>query len=390
MPGPELHLDDLEIDQLRLRISEKWNTYPDDVLPAWVAEMDFPLANPIREILSTALELNDVGYPIGLRATGLPEVFSQRMSERFGWETDPNRADVITDIVQGIYVATEVLSEPGDGIIVQTPIYPPFLNAVKDTKRRLVENRLINGSNGWEIDFDSLRQSIDTNTRVLLLCNPHNPTGRVFRRDELEQLAQIACEHDLVVVSDEVHADLTFDGRPHIPIASLGKEIESRTITLVSATKAYNIPGLRCAVAHFGSEHLQQRYHSIPRHIRGGVGLLGIYATMAAWQHSQSWMDEVRAYLEENRNIVADFVATRLPNVGYHPNEATYLAWLDCTAVGLDTSPSAHILATQKLAMNDGRTFGKGFENYTRLNFATSKRILGDILERIEKATQTP
>ena len=390
VPHSELHLDDLDLKTLRSRVSEKWNTYPEDVLPAWVAEMDFPLASPIREILENSLDREDLGYPIGLRATGLPEVFAERMRERFSWETEPRMADVITDVVQGIYVSIEVLSEPGDGIIVQTPIYPPFLNAVKDTGRRLVENRLLQTDEGWRIDFDALRASIDGNTRKLLLCNPHNPTARVFNREELEQLGEVACEHNLVIVSDEVHADLVYDGRKHIPIASLAPEIAERTLTITSATKAFNIPGLRCAVAHFGSQHLRERYHSIPRHIRGGVGLLGIYATMAAWQQSQSWLDEVHAYLQSNRDIVASFVEDRLPNVVHHPCEATYLAWLDCSAANLSDTPSAHLLKTQRLALNEGRTFGKGYDNFTRLNFATSKRILAEILERLEKATQIP
>jgi cystathionine beta-lyase len=384
----ELHLDDIEIEDLRKRISEKWNTYPDDVLPAWVAEMDFPLARPIRKILSTALDGDDLGYPIGLRATGLPDVFSERMENRYGWKTDSHMADVITDVVQGLYVSIEVLTEPGDGIIVQTPIYPPFLNAVKDTKRRLVENRLLNTDEGWRIDFDAMRASIDDRTRMILLCNPHNPTARVFTEAELTELGAIACEHDLVIVSDEVHADLTFDGRKHIPIATLSPEIAERTLTITSATKAFNIPGLRCAIAHFGSKRLQQAYHSIPRHIRGGVGLLGIYATQAAWQQSQPWLDEVRAYLETNRNTVANFVAERLPNIKHHKCEATYLAWLDCTEANLPGSPASHILETQRLALNEGRTFGADFNQFTRLNFATSKRILAEALERIEKATQ--
>jgi cystathionine beta-lyase len=385
----DLNLDDLDIETLKSQVSEKWNTYPADVLPAWVAQMDFPLAEPIRAILKDALERNDVGYPIGLSATGLPEVFAERMADRFGWQADAGFAEVITDVVQGIYVAIEVLSEPGDGVIVQTPIYPPFLNAVKDTKRRLVENRLVDGPNGWEIDFSGLRAGIDARTKILLLCNPHNPTGRVFRREELEQLAEIVCDHDLVVVADEVHADLVFDGRSHIPIASLNDDIAARTITLTSATKAFNIPGLRCAIAHFGSERLRKRYRSIPRHVRGGIGLLGIYATMAAWQESQDWLDTVRDYLQANRDFVAEFVGARLPNIVHHPCEATYLAWLDCSAVDLPSSPSRTILKEQRLALNEGRTFGAGYEKFTRLNFATSRQILAEILERIEKATQS-
>lgn len=381
--------DHLDRDLLKARRSEKWNTYPSDVLPAWVAEMDFPLATPIRRVLVESLERDDLGYPIGLRETGLPEVFAERMQQRFGWRVESRMADVITDVVQGIYVAIEVLSEPGDGVIVQTPIYPPFLNAVGQTKRRLVENRLVQGENGWEVDFDALRASIDPGTRMLLLCNPQNPTGRVFRRDELERFAEIAIEHDLVVVSDEVHGDLTFDGRPHIPIASLSAEIAERTITLTSATKAFNIPGTRCAIAHFGSPRLRSAYHGIPRHIRGGVGLLGVYCTLAAWQESSDWLDQVRSYLQGNRDVVADFVKQRLPGVVHHPCEATYLAWLDCSAVLLDATPARHLLDTQRLALNEGRTFGEGYDAFTRVNFATSRSLLGEILERIEKGFQS-
>ncbi len=388
MAPSRYNLDDLDIELLKQRISEKWNTYPADILPAWVAEMDFPLAAPIRRVLENALERDDLGYPINPRETGLCEVFAERMGERFGWSVDPQMADIVTDVVQGLYVSIDRFSEPGDGVIVQTPIYPPFLNAVKETGRRLVEDRLVQGSDGWEIDFDALRSSIDERTKILALCNPHNPTGRVFRRDELEGLAQIAIEHDLVVVADEVHGDLTFDGRPHIPIATLSPEIAERTITLTSATKAFNIPGTRCALAHFGSERLQSGYRSIPRHIRGGIGLLGIYATIAAWRESSDWLDEVRSYLQGNRDVVADFVKQRLPGVEHHACEATYLAWLDCRGTGLEGSPARHILETQRLALNEGRTFGEGFDGFTRVNFATSRSLLGEILERIEKAFQ--
>jgi cystathionine beta-lyase len=387
--SPRYDFDNLDIDLLKARVSEKWNTFPADVLPAWVAEMDFPLAAPIRRVLENALERDDLGYPISPRNTGLPEVFAERMQERFDWTVDPRMTDVITDVVQGMYVAIDRYSEPGDGVIVQTPIYPPFLSAVAETKRRLIDNRLVSGSDGFEIDFDALRASIDERTKLFMLCNPHNPTGRVLRRDELEALANIAIEHDLVVVSDEIHGDLVFDGRRHIPIASLSPEIAKRTLTLTSATKAFNIPGTRCAMAHFGSPELRSGYRSIPRHIRGGIGLLGIYATMAAWRDSSDWLAQVRDYLQGNRDIVADFVEQRLPGVTHHACEATYLAWLDCSGVELTGSPASHILETQHLALNEGRAFGEGYDACTRVNFATSRRLLGEVLERIEKAFQT-
>src|SRR5690554_6162194 len=213
-------LDGLELARLRRRRSEKWGTYAPDVLPAWVAEMDYPLAEPIRRVLEDALAYDDLGYPVNPRPQDLPTVFAARMAERFGWRIDPQRVDVLTDVVQGIYVAIDRFSAPGEGVVVQTPVYPPFLHAVRDLGRRMVENPLVRGAGRDELDLDGLRAALDPATRILLLCNPQNPTGRVFERRELEALAEIALRHDLVVVSDEIHADLGHQGLQH-PVAAL-------------------------------------------------------------------------------------------------------------------------------------------------------------------------
>jgi cystathionine beta-lyase len=388
MSQPRSWLDDLDLEVLKSRISEKWNTYPPEILPAWVAEMDFPLAEPIHRVLREAVERHDVGYPIAPRDTGLLEVFSERMAARFAWQVDPQRCEIITDVVQGLYVCLETLSDPGDGAVVQTPIYPPFLQAVPETGRRLVENRLVQRSTGFEIDFDALRRDVDSSTRLLLLCNPHNPTGRVFHRDELEALAELVLERDLIVVTDEIHGDLVFSGGEHIPFATLAPEIAARTVTLTSATKAFNIPGLRCAVAHFGSQALQERYNALPRHIGGGIGLLGLYATIAAWRESQPWLDEVRCYLEANRDFTAGFLAERLPEIVFHPPQATYLGWLDCSALELKPTPGTLFLRRGKVALSDGHYFGASFEQFARINFATSRSILGEVLERVESAVR--
>ncbi|MCZ6715023.1 MAG: aminotransferase class I/II-fold pyridoxal phosphate-dependent enzyme, partial [Deltaproteobacteria bacterium] len=222
-----MNLGDLDIACLRARRGEKWGTYPDDVLPLWVADMDFPVAEPIQAVLRHALENGDVGYPINPTPGGLPAVFAERMQERFGWELDPNRVEVLTDVVQGLYIALQVYSKPGDGAIVQTPIYPPFLEAVHDMGRRVLTHELVAGDSGYEIDFDALRASIDHGTRLLLLSNPQNPTGRAYTRAELEQLAEIALENHLTVVSDEIHGDLVYPGHTHIPFATLGPEVEA-------------------------------------------------------------------------------------------------------------------------------------------------------------------
>jgi len=380
-------LDELDIRFLENRRSEKWHTYPRDILPAWVAEMDFSVAAPIQDELRRFTEQADIGYPIGLPDTGLADVFAERMQERFDWKPDPARVEILSEVVQGMYLALEAFSEPNQGVVVQTPIYPPFLHCVRETGRRLVNNPLVSNGNRLEIDFEDLRSGIDHETRVFLFCNPHNPSGRVFDRNELERLGEIVLKHDLILVSDEIHGDLLFDGRQHIPFASLAPEIAERTVTLTSPSKAFNIPGLRCAIAHFGSESLHRRFNSvIPRHIRGGIGLLGIYSSIAAWRFAQPWLDEVLPYLEANRDYVRQALADRIPEIRFYSPEATYLGWMDCSALDLSRSPAAHFLAEGRVALFPGRAFGRDWDHCARLNFATSRPILTEVIERMAKA----
>ena len=380
-------LDALDLRQLQQRRSEKWHTYPRDVLPAFVAEMDFPVAAPIEQELRRFTLSSDVGYPMGLRQCGLAEAFCERMADRFDWSIEPARVEILSEVVQGLFLAITAYSEPGDGAIVQTPIYPPFLHAVREQGRRLVENRLVPDGRELAFDLDALARTIDPGTRLLLLCNPHNPSGHVASRAELERLAALAIANDLVVVTDEIHADLVFDADRHIPFASLSPEIARRTITLSSASKAFNIPGLRCAVAHFGSESLQQRFNTVVhKKFRGGLGLFGLAASVAAWRFGQPWLDEVVPYLQANRDFAERWLAERIPAIRFYRPRATYLAWLDCAELELATTPGAHFLQHGRVALSDGRQFGSGYESCARLNFATSRPILQEILERMASA----
>jgi cystathionine beta-lyase len=392
--NPPARLDDLDLATLKTRLSEKWNTYPSDIHAAWVAEMDFPLAEPIRRVLERAVDRSDIGYPIAPTDTGLREAFCDRMKQLYGWEPEPAQVEILTDVVQALYLGVLAYSEPGDGAVVQTSIYPPFFDAVRETGRRLVEHRLIApragremNREGYQLDLGPLQADVDERTRLLLFCNPHNPTGRVFRRDELEALAQLAQEQDWIVLSDEIHQDLVYPGFEHIPFATVSEDAAARTITITSATKGFNIPGLRTCVAHFGSAELQERFNTIvPRHVRGGIGLLGLYCTVAAWRHSDPWLAEVRTYLEGNRDFVVDFVTRELPEIRIQPAESTYFAWLDCRDLDLQPSPARFFYRHAKVALSDGGNFGPGWEGFARLNFATSRALLGEILEKLAKA----
>jgi cystathionine beta-lyase len=384
--NPPLDLDAVRpADRVPSR-GEKWTLYPEDVLPLWVADMDFPIADPIRRMLRFAVERSDIGYPIHPAPTDMGEITAARMRERFGWTIDPARVEVLCDVVQGLAVSLLQFAASGEGAVVQTPIYPPFRGNVRSTGRRMVENPLAYDASGFRVDLDHLRKVIDPGTRVILLCNPHNPTGRVFRRDELEGIAELALRHDLVVVSDEIHADLVYPGAQHIPFGSLSPEVAERTVTLTGASKAFNVAGLRCGLAIFGSEARHQRFNGLPRHARGGISMLGFEAIRMAWLHAQPWLDQVLPYLQQNRDHLARFVAQELPGVRFHVPEGTYLAWLDFRALQLEPSPFEFFLRRAKVALSDGPNFGKPGEGFVRLNFATSRPILGEALERMAKA----
>ncbi len=388
-PCPEIRasFDALSAEELFTSSRIKWRLFGEGVLPAWVADMDFPVAPEITRTLRELVERNDFGYHAVPLSPQLREALVSRMDNVYGWKVEPLRIVPLVNVVQGLDLGVLLHSEPGEGVIIQTPIYPPFLEAVAGSGRRLVENALVRGDTRFEIDFDRLQRDVTPDTRVFMLCNPHNPTGRVFERDELMRIAEFAEEHDLVVVSDEIHADLRYPGHPHIPFATLGPEVAARTITLVSATKAFNLAGLPCAFAICGSDRTQKPFSELPPHVLGHCGILDDAATYTAWTEGETWLATVLDYLLENRRVVGEFVAKHLPDVVYHPPEATYLAWLDCRALDLG-DPTRFFRKQAKVALTNGRDYGSPGEGFTRLNFATSKAILQEILERMAKAVE--
>jgi cystathionine beta-lyase len=382
---------ELSLETLRSRRGNKWNKYPPDILPAWVADMDFRIAEPIqRAVEKLIVEEGDYGYGYRFGENGLPAAFVHRMKERYGWETDPELVLNVTGTVQGLFVSVMGLSQPGDGVLIQTPIYPPFLATVEKTGRRLIENPLIDTGERFEMDIEGMRKAADEGARIILFCNPHNPTGRVFTREELQAVGDLAVERDLIIVSDEVHADLIYSGHKHIPIATLSPEIAARTVTLTAASKGFNIAALRCSMVYFGSQELRERFSSVlPDNLIGSTSVVGIDATVAAWYHGQPWLDEVLKTLEGNRDYVADFVKEHMPGVEYRPSEGTYLAWLNCSGLGLqDQSPYEFFLNEAKVGLNPGGDFGPLGAQCVRLNFATSREVLEQVLGRMADAIE--
>jgi cystathionine beta-lyase len=378
----------LSADELRARSGRKWHEYDPDVLPAWVAEMDFEVPEPIRHALRQMTEEASYGYEENSLYPALADAFASYMLQQFGWQVDSERVLPVADLVQALFTSVAAFTEPGQGVVLQTPIYPPFRNAVRETGRRIVENPLLDNGERFVVDPDSLKTVLNESAPLLLLCNPHNPTGRVLKRTELEAIAKLVVERQLVVVADEVHADLVYSEHRHIPFASLGPDVAARTVTITSATKAYNIPGLRCGVMHFGSADLREQFRRVaPDRMLGVVNRFGIEATLVAWRDCGGWLFEVLGVLEENRTFLTEYVARKLPGVRWYPPEATYLAWLDYRDVlPKEVTPQPYLLEHARVALSDGSDFGPGGEGRARLNFGTSLEILDAILTRLARA----
>jgi cystathionine beta-lyase len=377
------------VDALRAGRSAKWRHFPPDVLPAWIADMDFEAPPPVQQAIQRLVDGRDYGYTTREGAEGLAAAFAERMQRRFGWAPDPALVQPVSELVQALYAGALAFSAPGDGCVVQTPIYPPFLRVVAETGRRLIDAPLADDGSRFVVDLEATARALDDGTRILLLCNPHNPTGRAFTRAELQGLARLAVERDLIVLSDEIHADLVYPGGQHIPFASLGPEVAARTVTLISATKSFNIPALRCAVMHFGTPELRQRFRrNVPEQLLGQVGVAGIDATVAAWRHGQPWLDATMALLAANRERVQRAVDADLPGVRHYAPEATYLAWLDCRSLDLPDPPQQFFLERARVGLIPGAACGPAGEGYVRLNFATSPAILEQVLGRMAAAVR--
>lgn len=368
--------------------STKWMKYPPDIVPAWIADMDLGIAPAIAEELTKHIQNGDLGYPCADIESKFLNAFADRYLEHFNTPLDPTLALTCTDVVQSIYTAILTLTQPGEGIIVQTPIYPPFLQSVKDTGRTLCENPLIRQNETWKINLDELGLlARDPNTTMLLLCSPHNPTGRVFTQEELVQIADVCGRNNVVVISDEIHSDIVYDPNFHIPFASISPHLASNVITMTSATKSFNIAGLRCSVVHFGSLELKSRYEKVNPHVRGSVSTLSMLAATSAWTKGDGWLTSTLATLRANRDTITKFVERESHSgLKFIPPQGTYLAWLDFRETKASQDTHGFLLQHARVGLSPGSDFGTPGTGWARLNFATKPEILDDILNRISMA----
>jgi cystathionine beta-lyase len=389
MTSPTISFE-LSHSALQARRNAKWNQYGADVIPAWVADMDFAVAAPIQAAIERIVRERDYGYPLrngGKADRWVADAFATRMKSRFGWECSSDLVVPMADLVQGTCAPILAFSDPGDGVVLQVPNYPPFRDTINSTERKLLTLAMRDNGTRHVFDMAELKKLVDKRTRIFVLCNPQNPTGRVFTREELLALGEFAIAHDLIVISDEIHSDLVYPSHQHIPFASLGPDIAARTVTLNSATKSFNIPGLRCALIAFGTEALRDRFHKrIPLRLTGQGNVMGIDATVAAWTECEPWLDTVMAHLLKARNRLVDVLAAEAPAIHLHAPEATYLAWLDCRRLNLSTSAFEFFLKNARIGFSAGEAFDPDCTQFVRFNFATSMPILDQMLDRIVTA----
>ncbi len=375
--------EDLDLDRLRRRRSEKWQLYPPEVLPAFVAEMDYDLAEPVLAALRTAIELSDCGYAT---PTGLGETFARFAAARHGWTVDPDRVHLVPDVMAGVGALLQLATEPGDGVVINTPVYPPFFEHIPGAHRRVVEVPLAWVDGRWELDFAGLEAAFAAGARGYLLCNPHNPTGRVFSAADLGRIASLAEQYGVFVLSDEIHASLTLPGAHHTPFVSLGGVAAEQGVTLASASKAFNIAGLKGAVAVAGSASGQRLLNRLPSSCQFGAGLFGVLASLAAWSAGDEWLDALVAQLDHARTEFGRLLRQRLPEAGYVPPEASYLAWVDCSRLSLGPEPAKAFLDRGRVALGRGLNFGPPGDGFVRVTIGTSSALLADIVDRMAVA----
>ena len=366
--------------------SQKWQKYAGrDILPLWVADMDFKSPPAIIAALQARVAQGIFGYARPLPST--VDAFVAALEQRYGWRIDPSWLVWLPGLVVGLNITTQAFAAAGDEVLTLTPVYPPFMSAPQNSGRvsRQVPFRLDTAARRWEIDWPALERAVTPRTKIFILCNPHNPLARVWRREELERLGEFCLRHRLVLCSDEIHCDLILDHLPHVPTAILGGELARRTITLMAPSKTYNVPGLGTSIAIIPDAALRDQFVRAAAGVVAEVTPLGYVACEAAYRDSEPWRQELLKTLRGNRDFLLDFIARELPGVTVEaPIEATYLAWLNVSALKL-AEPIAHF-EQHGVGLSDGSYFGEPRGSHVRLNFGCPRATLTEALTRMKRA----
>ncbi|MCP2637045.1 aminotransferase class I/II-fold pyridoxal phosphate-dependent enzyme [Microbacterium sp. HD4P20] len=380
-------LQALPLDQLRQRSSTKWRTYGDDVLPLFVAETDFAPAPAITAALGRAVALGDTGYTPP--DPGIVTAYAGFAARRFGWEVDPSRVRTTCDVMMGVVEILRRVVEPGDRVIVTTPVYPPFFECVPEAGAVVERVPLRDTGTSWELDLLAIEAAFAGGARAILLCNPHNPTGTVHSRETLAALADIAAGFGAVVISDEIHAPLTHRDAAFTPFLNASPVAARVGYAVVSASKAFNLAGLKCALMVTAADETTGVVRALPAEVEWRTGLFGAIAAVAAFSpESDDWLDAQLAALDENRMLLADLLAAHLPAARYRIPDAGFLAWVDLRDLGWGDNPAVKILRDARVALHLGPLFGEEGRGHVRINFGCSPEVLREAVQRIAQISR--
>jgi len=371
---------------LNRRISDcvKWNYYDEDILPLWVADMDFLSPPEIGQALVERIEHGIFGYSKISDAT--KEAVQNWMEQRHGWSVKTEEILLIPSVIQAFNLSAKVFTNPGDSVLLQTPAYHPFFNVAPNFNLVQMDNKLSqNKAGNFALDKTSFSASVQPETRIFLLCNPQNPTGHVFSKEELLFMAEVCLENNIIICSDEIHNDLIFSNSTHIPIATLSEEIANLTVTMVSASKTFNVAGLKSSAVIIQNPHLRQLFSDQMNGMVGSVNILGEVAMRTAYTYGVDWLVELLDYLAENRQILFDFVQAELAGIQMALPDGTYLGWLDCKDADL-RDPGNFFLTEAGVALNPGDWFGADYKQFVRINFGCPRETLLTGLERMKKS----
>jgi cystathionine beta-lyase len=379
MPFTEVNAFSLE--ELRTHRSEKWREFASDVLPLPVAEMDFPLAAPIRDVLLDMVSHSDLGY-LG----PIPEVplsFEKFAMRRWGWKLDPSQIHIVTDVGVGAVEVLRLLTSAGDKVLINTPVYHNFDTWIREIHLEEIDVPFCQEGDEWRLDLAGIEQAYKTGVKAHLLCNPHNPIGYVYSKSELTTIAELAREYSVIVISDEIHGPLTYSEESFVPFLSLGEAAEAVGIVITAASKAWNIAGLKCAIVVSQNSQIDLILKKLPPATHYRASLLGGFATAAAYSQGEEWLDGVMKTLDSNRYLLRDLLSKHIPQIKYRVPNCTYLAWLNLEALDLGRNPAKVLLERGKVALSPGVAFSPRTFNFVRMNFATSPEILTEAVNRM-------
>jgi cysteine-S-conjugate beta-lyase len=374
-----------ELEALHQRRSEKWSLHQPDVLSATIAEMDFPLAPPVAQALRGAIDRHDLGYAVPAPPS-LRRAFAGFAGRRLDWTVDQDQIVLVPDVMVGLVELCRLIAAPGQPVAFATPAYPPFFSALPQAGVKLIEIAL---NDDRSMDQDALEAAIAAGARALVLANPHNPTGHVLARDELEAIAERCAEHGVWVLADEIHAPLVLDGARHTSWLEVSDAARRCGIAVTSASKAFNLAGLKAALVVTAERQAHDLVRRMPP-LHDHAGLLGVIAAEAAFDHGDAWLDAVIEQLTRNRDRLGTLLAERLPEIVWDPPQATFLAWLDCRGLGIGDEPAEIFLKEGRIALGRGLDYGAAGAGHVRLNFATSPEHLSDAVARMAAAREPP